>query len=71
MKKLALLFALAFMTVSLYSCRDTNRGETERPIEEVERDVDDNIENEEDIDEAAREAEIQRREGTGQDDDLQ
>ena len=51
MKKLLLLLAVAMMTVSLQSCRETTQQESEEAVEEIGRDIEAGAE------EAARETE--------------
>lgn len=71
MKKLLIVFAVAFMTVSLYSCRDTNEQESQEPVEAIDREVDSEVEEaEEDIEEEAREAEAEMEEEVEETDDM-
>ena len=44
MKKVFLLFAVATMTLSLYSCRETTEEKTEDAVEEIGNDIEESAE---------------------------
>lgn len=71
MKKLLLVFAVTFLTLSLNSCRETNNQESEEPVEAIDREVDSEVEEAtEDIDEEAREAEAEMEGEVNENDDI-
>lgn len=45
MKKLFLLFAVATMSLSIYSCRETTEEKTEDAVEEMGNDIEESAEN--------------------------
>ncbi|WP_373055477.1 hypothetical protein [Zunongwangia sp. H14] len=57
MKKLFLLFAVATMSLSIYSCRETTQEDAENDVEEIGNDIEESAEDAgNDIEDAADEA---------------
>ena len=71
MKKLFLLFAVATMSLSIYSCRETTEEKTEDAVEEMGNDIEESAEEAgQEVENAAENAETEMEEEVEGTDDM-